>query len=116
MPDKTRFKKWLESLTPEQRTERKEKFIAYQRDRRAKAKGYKSHADFLANAPEHERKRWETYSTIHQGLKHKPKPDPMDIVAHYKAKNQRPPWEIVGWTRQQYHRWLKRLEAQYEHK
>ena len=111
MPDKTKFKKWLESLTPEQRAERKEKFIVCQRDRRAKAKGYKSHADFLANAPEYERKRWETYSTIHQGLKHKPKPDPMDSVAFFKSKNQRPPWEIVGWTQKQYRRWLKRLEA-----
>jgi len=111
MPYKTTFNKWLKSLTPEQLAERKEKFIAYQRDRRAKAKGYKSHADFLANAPEHERKRWETYSNIHKGLKHKPKPDPMDSVAFFKSKNQRPPWEIVGWTQKQYRRWLKRLEA-----
>lgn len=114
MPDKTRFKKWLESLTPEQRTERKEKSVEYLRNWRARKKGYKDHADFLANAPEWELIRWERLSN--REMQRKQKPEPMDIVAHYKAKNQRPPWEIVGWTRQQYHRWLKRLEAQYEHK
>lgn len=109
--DKTKFKKWLESLTPEQRAERKEKSVEYLRDWRARKKGYKDHADFLANAPEHERNRWKTYSTLHQGQKHKQKPDPMDSVAFFKSKNQRPPWEIVGWTQKQYRRWLKRLEA-----
>lgn len=114
MPDKTRFKKWLESLTPEQRTARKEKSVEYLRNWRARKRGYKDHADFLANAPEWELIRWERLSD--RETKRKQKAEPMDTVAHYKTKNQRPPWEIVGWTRQQYHRWLKRLEAQYEHK
>lgn len=33
--DKTKFKKWLESLTPEQRAKRKEKSVEYLRNWRA---------------------------------------------------------------------------------
>lgn len=78
--------------TKEQRREyyqkNREKILQYDRDWRARQKGYVDYADMVE-----QRKKKQS------------------ILNPFREINQRPPWEIVGWTAGRYRRWLKKLQT-----